>query len=99
MEKYCEQCGKPIINEKHICKECRKINKRLYAKKHYAEQKELGIVKRRYGITTCSICGKEIIKNRPDQTICYDCYKATKHKTVDDYNKVRKYTLIKKPVL
>lgn len=88
MEKYCEQCGKPLTNEKHICKECKKLNKRLYARKHYAEQKEKGIVKVRYGITTCSICGKEIIKNRPNQTICYDCYKATKHKTVENYNKV-----------
>lgn len=88
MEKCCQQCGKPLTTERHICKECRKINKRLYARKHYAEQKELGIVRHRYGVTNCSICGKEIIKNRPNQIMCYDCYKATKHKTVDDYNKV-----------
>lgn len=88
MERYCEQCGKPLTNERRICKECRKSNKRLYAKLHYAELKEKGITKKRYGTITCSNCGKEIIKNRPDQTLCYDCYKLLHHKTVDDYNKV-----------
>lgn len=88
MEKYCEICGKKLTNERHICKECRKALKREYAKKHYAEQKSKGVVKKRYGITKCCICGKEIIKNRPDQVMCYDCYKKTHHKTVENYNKV-----------
>lgn len=88
MERFCENCGRLLTNERHICKECRKAFKREYARQHYAEQKEKGIVKKRYGITNCIICGKEIIRNRPDQVICYDCYKKTHHKTIDDYNKV-----------
>ena len=88
MGKVCENCGKPLINERHLCKECQKIKKREYAKKHYSEQQKQGAIRTRYGITNCSICGKEIIKNRPDQFMCYDCYKQYRHKTVDDYNKV-----------
>lgn len=89
-KKFCEQCGKELINERHICSECKKINKREYAKKKYAYNKENGIVKLRYGITKCILCGKEIIKNRIDQQLCYDCYKKNKHKTVENYNKVKR---------
>lgn len=88
MTKYCENCGKELTKERRLCKECQKRKKREYASQHYALQKENGIQKKRYGITKCVICGKEIIKNRKDQDMCYDCYKQLHHKTVENYNSV-----------
>ena len=75
MVKYCENCGRPLTVERHICKECQKIKKREKVRLYYKNLKEKGIVKKRYGITNCIYCGKEIIKNRPNQNCCYDCYK------------------------
>lgn len=89
-KRFCEQCGRELTNERHICSECKKINKREYAKRKYAHDKENGIVKLRYGITKCVLCGKEIIKNRPDQQLCYECYLKNKHKTVENYNDVKR---------
>lgn len=83
--KVCQQCGKPLNNERCICTECRKANKREYAKQRYKVLKEQCKIKR-YGETICSICGKPLIKNRPNQTYHGYCKKV--HKTVDDYNKV-----------
>lgn len=48
--------------------------------------KENGIIKKRYGFTKCVFCGRSIVKNRPDQDTCYDCYKKNHHKTVSNYN-------------
>lgn len=66
----------------------RKARKREYAKKHYEENKKKGIVKKRYGIGICPYCGEEFIKNHPDQITHKKCMKV--HKTVDDYNKVKR---------
>jgi len=66
----------------------RKARKREYAKKHYEENKKKGIVKKRYGIGICPYCGEEFIKNHPDQITHKKCMKL--HKTVDDYNKVKR---------
>ena len=90
MVKYCENCGRPLTVERHICKECQKIKKREKVRLYYKNLKEKGIVKKRYGITNCIYCGKEIVKNRPNQDCCYDCYKKNRHKTVEDYHLVKR---------
>ena len=88
IEKYCEICGcKLTAIRKRFCDSCRKQKKRDYAKQHYKDLLESGKRKLRYGITNCVFCGKEIIKNRPNQNTCFSCYKKNKHKTVDNYNK------------
>lgn len=69
-------------------KEEYKAKKREYAKKHYLENKKNGITKKRYGIAICPYCGEEFIKNHPDQITHRKCVKI--HKTVDDYNKVKR---------
>lgn len=65
----------------------RKLKKREYAKKHYAKNKENGIIKKRYGIGICPYCGEEFVMNRPNQITHRKCMKI--HKTVEDYNKVK----------
>lgn len=88
--RFCEQCGKKLTNERRICADCKKLNKRIYAKKHYAVNKQIGRLPKRYGTTKCVLCGKEIIKNRRNQEICYECFIKHHHKSVDDYNKVKR---------
>lgn len=90
MGRKCLRCGCDLTTELKYCAECKKILKREYAKAHYKKMLENGIPKRRYGIAKCVYCGKELIKNRPLQDACYDCYKKYKHKTVDNYNKVKR---------
>lgn len=88
IEKYCEICGcKLTAIRKRFCDSCRKQKKRDYTKQYYKDLLESGKRKLRYGITNCVFCGKEIIKNRPNQDTCFSCYKKNKHKTVDNYNK------------
>ena len=89
MERYCLRCSCPITGYKW-CEECRKLNKREYVKNRFAIQKANGIIRKRYGLTSCIYCGKEIIKNRPDQDTCYDCYKKNHRRGVEDYNKVKR---------
>lgn len=89
MERFCLKCGRPITGRKW-CNECRKENKREYVKRRYAEMSAEGIKKLRYGLTNCVHCGKEIIKNRPNQDTCYDCYKKNYRRSVEDYNKVKR---------
>lgn len=64
----------------------RKAKKREYAKRHYEENKKMGIVKKRYGIGICPYCGEEFVKSRPEQITHKKCFKI--HKTVENYNKV-----------
>ena len=92
MKYYCERCGVLLDKGYTYCTECKKILKREYAKQRYNMLKSKGIKPTRYGLTNCIFCNKEIIKNRPNQTICYDCYIKNKHKTVDNYNKVKRDT-------
>ena len=86
MVRYCQICGCKLTTERKWCESCRKARKREYAKQHYKDLTSKGIMKTRYGITNCVYCGKEIIKNRPDQDTCFDCYKAHHYKTVENYN-------------
>ena len=90
MIRHCQICGCNLTTERKWCESCRKAKKREYAKQHYKDLTNEGIVKIRYGITNCVYCGKEIIKNRPAQDTCYDCYKKHLHKTIDDYNNVKR---------
>lgn len=90
MVRHCQICGCELTTERKWCESCRKAKKREYAKQHYRNLIDKGIMKTRYGITNCVYCGKKIIKNRPDQDTCYDCYKEHIHKTVDNYNNVKR---------
>ena len=86
MSRKCQICGCDLTTEYKYCKECRIEKKRQYAKKLYAEQKAAGIVRKRYGITICPICGEQLVKNRPDQIYHGKCKPI--HKGVEDYNKI-----------
>lgn len=90
MIRYCQVCGCELTTERKYCESCRKARKREYAKQHYRSLIESGGVKKRYGMTTCIYCGKEIVKNRPNQDTCFDCFKKHMHKTVENYNKVKR---------
>lgn len=90
MTRHCKICGCDLTTEYKICESCRKAKKREYAKNRYRTLIANGGKKLRYGITNCIYCGKEIIKNRPNQDTCYDCYKEHRHKTVENYNSVKR---------
>lgn len=90
MVKHCQACGCELTTERKWCKSCKKARKREYAKQHYKNLINQGITKVRYGKTNCVYCGKEIIKNRPDQNVCYKCYLEHHYKTVDNYNSVKR---------
>lgn len=90
MVKYCQLCGCKLTTERKWCESCKKERKREYAKQQYKKIIDAGLVLQRYGIINCVYCGKEIIKNRPNQDMCYDCYKKYKHKTVENYNNVKR---------
>ena len=90
MVKHCQICGCELTTERKYCESCRKAKKREYAKQHHKDLINQGLKRIRYGITNCVYCGKEIIKNRPNQDTCYSCYKEHRHKTVDNYNNVKR---------
>ena len=90
MERYCQVCGSTLITERKYCSSCKKQQKRNYAKVRYKLLKESSLVLKSYGTTTCIYCGKEVIKNRPNQNTCYSCYKKHRHKTISNYNVVRR---------
>lgn len=90
MEKHCQNCGCELTTEYKWCEPCRKARKREYAKKRYKNIIDSGSHLKRYGITNCIHCGKEIIKNRPDQDTCFECYKEHHYKTVENYNSVKR---------
>ena len=105
MIRYCQVCGCELTTERKYCESCRKARKREYAKQHYRDLIGSGGIKKRYGITTCVYCGKEIIKCNPNQDTCYDCFKKHLHKTVESYGKVKrircngKYTTVGRSIL
>lgn len=90
MVKYCQVCGCELITGYKWCESCRKARKREYAKKYYKDLINQGVVRIRYGKTNCVYCGKEIIKNKPTQDTCYECYKKHHYKTVENYNNVKR---------
>ena len=90
MERHCQICGCKLTTELKWCESCRKARKREYAKARYKNLIDSGENKKRYGTTQCIYCGKEIIKNRPNQDTCFDCYKQHHYKTVDNYNLMKR---------
>ena len=101
MVKFCQKCGCELSTEYKFCSSCKKENKREYARNRY---KQPGFVKKRYGETQCIYCGKTIIKNRPNQDTCFDCYKQHHYKTIDNYNSVKrskdgKYTIAREKII
>lgn len=86
----CIECGCELTTNKKYCSECSKAKKREYAKKRYQEMKEKGIQKKRYGVGICIYCGKEFVKNRPEQLAHGKCKIEHQHKTVDNYNSVKR---------
>ena len=88
--KHCQICGCELTTEYKWCNFCKKARKREYAKNRYKDLIESGQHKTRYSITNCIYCGKEIIKNRPTQDTCFDCYKKHHYKTVINYNSVKR---------
>ena len=90
MVRHCQICGCELTTELKYCESCRKAKKREYARNRYRALITNGGEKPRYGTTNCIYCGKEIIKNRPNQDTCYDCYKEHRHKTVANYNNVKR---------
>lgn len=90
MERFCVNCGKVLTTERKFCKECQKAKKREYAKSRYRNMIDSGNKSKRYGEAKCIVCGKTIIKNRKTQILCYECFLKTKHKTVDNYNSVKR---------
>lgn len=90
MSKTCKICGCNLTTERKYCKECKKQLRREYLKAHYKKLQEIGKYKKRYGIGICIYCGKEFIKNRPGQIAHGKCINLHKHKTVDNYNRVKR---------
>ena len=88
----CINCGCDVPSRHKYCSDCKKVLKRLYAKNHYQQMKDNGIQKKRYGIGICVFCGKEFIKNKPDQIWHGKCKLQHHHKTVDNYNRDVKRT-------
>lgn len=91
MVKHCQNCGceLPPLKRKW-CDHCKKARKREYAKSKYKNLIDSGQKKKRYGIGVCIYCGQEFIKNTPNQLGHGECYKKHIHKTVSDYNKVKR---------
>lgn len=86
----CIECGCELTTNKKYCSECSKAKKREYAKQRYQQMKENGIQKKRYGVGICIYCGKEFIKNKPEQLGHGKCKIEHHHKTVDNYNSVKR---------
>ena len=86
---YCKRCNCELTKGYTYCQECRKALRREYAKNRYKILKSEHKLKK-YGVINCIYCGKEIIKTNPNQDRCYGCYLKHKHKTVDNYNCVKR---------
>lgn len=88
--KYCQICGKKLTTERKYCLECKKQRKRDYAKQRYINIISSGNHLPRYGTDICIYCGKAFIKNSPNQLGHGGCRILNLHKTVDDYNHVKR---------
>lgn len=88
--KYCQICGKELTTEYKYCSGCKKARKREYAKTRYKNIIVSGNHLKRYGTGICIYCGKEFTKQRPNQLGHGTCRKNNFHKTVDNYNSVKR---------
>ncbi len=78
--KLCIDCNINVSIERRRCKECVLVFNRERSKKYHKKDKK------RYGIIDCDVCGKKLIKNRPQQTAHGKC--RIIRKTVENYNNV-----------
>ncbi len=88
--KSCQICGKELITEYKYCSNCKKQRKCEYQKQKYKTLINAGIYKQRYGIGICIYCGKEFIKNHPNQLGHGICKNSNVHKSVENYNQVKR---------
>ena len=88
--KKCKRCNCDLTSNRMYCEECQKARKREYAKQRYKLMLDEGKQKKRYGIGICIYCGKEFIKNHKDQLGHNKCRIEHLHKTVDNYNSVKR---------
>ena len=88
--KYCQICGTELTTEYKYCSNCKKKNKREYQQQRYKNIIASGNHLPRYGTGICIYCGKEFIKNLPNQLGHGTCRKENIHKSVDNYNKVKR---------
>lgn len=88
--KYCQICGKELTTERKYCLECKKQRKRDYTKQRYKNIIASGNHLPRYGNGICIYCGKEFIKNSPNQLGHGSCRNLNIHKTVTKYNQVKR---------
>lgn len=90
MVNKCEICGCELTTKSKYCNECNKARKREYARERYKTMKERGISKKRYGTGICIYCGKEYTINHKGQLGHGECRIKHSHKTVDNYNSVKR---------
>ena len=88
--KFCQICGKELTTEYKYCSECKKARKREYAKIRYKNIIVSGNHLKRYGTGICIYCGKEFTKQSPNQLGHGACKKNNFHKTVNNYNSVKR---------
>jgi len=81
MLKVCIDCGKEEVVERRRCRECVKKYNRERVKKYYVKEKH-----KRYGIGICSICGKPMKLNKPNQLTHVGCRK----KNTENYNSLKR---------
>lgn len=82
-DKQCIDCGKEPVVERKRCKECALIFNRERVKQYHKKDKP------RYGIIKCTVCGEDMIKNRPDQLYHGKCRFEGKPKT-GKYNEIKR---------
>lgn len=80
----CIDCGNAEVVERRRCKQCVILYNRQRVKKYHRKDKP------RYGLINCSLCGKEMIKNRPNQHAHGDCRKKVIVEKSVNYNKVKR---------
>jgi hypothetical protein len=82
--KTCIDCGNSGVVERRRCKQCVLLHNRQRVKKYHRKNKP------RYGIINCSLCGEQMIKNRPTQHAHGKCRKKVIAEKSVNYNKVRR---------
>jgi len=83
--KNCIDCNTNGTYQRRRCFDCYTKYNRKRVKDNYEHRKKKGIKIKRYGITQCVICKKELIKNRPNQIAHGKC---KTRKLIMEYNDV-----------
>lgn len=88
--RYCKICNKELITEYKYCSDCKKQRKVNIKSRDIKKLIEAGIQPFRYGKSICIYCGKEFTKNSPNQLGHGVCKNTNIHKSVENYNKVKR---------